>query len=60
MVVCLSSEVPHLSGDQPLPFINEERSRPAVASLGRSRKTRDKTNVLPRVKPCVLVWLANV
>jgi hypothetical protein len=47
------------------PFYRQERGRPAVSSLGRSRKARVKPSVLPRVKPHVLVgpgvaWLSCI
>jgi hypothetical protein len=40
---------------QPLPFIGREMGQPVVVSLGRSRKARVKPNILPDVKPHVLV-----
>jgi hypothetical protein len=49
----------------PTPPFYRPRGRPAVASLGRSHKERVKPNVLPGVKPRVLMgprvaWLSRI
>jgi hypothetical protein len=51
--------------NQPLPYIGWERGQLVVASLGQSHKARVKPNVLPRLKPHLLVgpgaaWLSRI
>jgi hypothetical protein len=58
-------ELNPLPRSQPLPYIGWERGQPALASLGQSHKARVKPNILPRLKPHVLVglgaaWLSRI